>query len=46
MRTTNVERADELAQEINKMLDLPGTSSTFINKYAPTLISSFWPYFC
>ena len=36
MRTNSFERAEELAQEINKMLDLPGTSSTFINKYAPT----------
>jgi hypothetical protein len=36
MRTNSFERAEELAQEINKMLDLPGTSSTFINKYAQT----------
>ena len=36
MRTNSFERAEELAQEINKMLDLPGTSSTFINKYAIT----------
>ena len=36
MKINSFERAEELAQEINKMLDLPGTSSTFINKYAPT----------
>ena len=36
MRTNSFERAEELAQEINKMLDLPGTASTFINKYAQT----------
>ena len=36
MKTNSYERAEELAQEINKMLDLPGTASTFINKYAQT----------
>ena len=42
MRTNSFERAEELAQEINKMLDLPGTSSTFINKYAQNFLLIFW----
>ena len=45
MRTISFERAEELAQEINKMLDLPGTSSTFINKYAPTFNRIFLAVF-
>ena len=38
MRTNSFERAEELAQEINKMLDLPGTENTFIDKYAQTIL--------
>ena len=45
MRTISFERAEELAQEINKMLDLPGTSSTFINKYAITFNRIFLAVF-
>jgi len=45
MKTTSFERAEELTQEINKMLDLPGTSSTFINKYAITFNRIFLAVF-
>ena len=45
MKTNSFERAEELTQEINKMLDLPGTSSTFINKYAITFNRIFLAVF-
>ena len=45
MKTNSYERAEELAQEINKMLDLPGTASTFINKYAQTFLLIFLAIF-
>ena len=33
MKTNSPERAEEIANEINKILDLPGTENTFVNKY-------------
>ena len=45
MKTNSYERAEELAQEINKMLDLPGTASTFINKYSQTFLLIFLAIF-
>jgi hypothetical protein len=38
MKTNSFERAEELTHEINKMLDLPGTENTFIDKYAQTIL--------
>ena len=38
MKTNSFERAEELTHEINKMLDLPGTETTFIEKYAQTIL--------
>ena len=33
MKTNSPERAEEIANEINKILDLPGTENTYVNKY-------------
>ena len=33
MKANSHERAEELANEINKILDLPGTENTYVNKY-------------
>ena len=33
MKTNSPERAEEIVQEINKILNLPGTENTFVNKY-------------
>ena len=38
MKTNSFERAEELTHEINKMLDLPGTENTFIDKYEQTIL--------
>ena len=33
MKANSHERAEEIANEINKILDLPGTENTYVNKY-------------
>ena len=45
MKTNSPERAEEIANEINKILDLPGTENTYVNKYQKIFLVIWWVAF-